>query len=253
MIGTILDIVIAFLLFATVIYCIKLSKKITLIHQGKEELNQFIRDFNDSITRAEENISELKNLGSETEERLQEHVQKARYLANDLSFLMDKGEKISNTLEHNLTMSKAVSNNLNANRSKLTQDNRNRLVAEKDNQAARKKAQEDMIQQRKRKEIEKLLKMNENTKLATSKNINQPSNSRTSSFMTHEKRKALDDVLEQIAIKKSGRIYDNNQSSQSTQKRNVVNTKPLSGGNRKEVVFDKRRLSEALKTAQNSE
>jgi len=278
MIGTVLDIVIAFLLLATVIYCIKLSRKITLIHQGKEELNDFIHDFNNAIVRAEENISELKNIGSETEEKLQEHVQKARFLANDLSFLMDKGEKISSSLEHNLTMSKVVAKSFNSNQSRLMQENKTSKNIKPQFSNVRKNienTEEVNDRDKKRKEIEKLLNMNEISK--SNKNIQNPNldtnigsnieqsqmavqpeaNGQLISPMTHGKRKALDEVLEQIASRKnevsSGGQQVVNSSSQINLTETAVNqvTKP-SATSKGGVVFDKRRLSEVLKTAQES-
>ena len=74
MTGVILDTIIAGLLFVTVVYCVRLSRKITLLHQGKEELNQFINEFNHAIMRADDNIKQLRQLGGETNEKLQERV-----------------------------------------------------------------------------------------------------------------------------------------------------------------------------------
>lgn len=296
MIGTILDIVIAFLLLATVIYCIKLSRKITLIHQGKEELNEFIRDFNDAIVRAEDNIAELKDIGSDTEEKLQEHVQKARYLANDLSFLMDKGEKISSNLEHNLNMSKVVAKSFNANQSRFKKENGQRQSGQtaRSGQSASgnivsqaRDIEERNNREKKRQEIERLLNLNESKRASQ---INNQPNANTSfdanvdnnnislqqqidkvprldqsvqvkpqdqniESMTIGKRKALDEVLEQIASRKNVVKNDaditNSQMQDGIGNADIRDVKPSPGG-KGGVVFDKRRLSEVLKTVQES-
>jgi hypothetical protein len=104
----ILDIFIAALLLTTVLYCWKLSRRITLLHEGKEDLNLFIQDFNKAILRAEDNIDQLKTIGESTDEKLNDHIQKARFLANDLSFLMDKGEHIADNLERQIGASRTV-------------------------------------------------------------------------------------------------------------------------------------------------
>jgi len=105
-IDSLLDYVIASLLVMTVLYCWKLSRKIALLHASKHELNQFIEDFNQAIERAEHNIVQLKEAGEEADLHLKDHVNKARFLANDLSFLMEKGENTADRLEHLIELSK---------------------------------------------------------------------------------------------------------------------------------------------------
>ncbi len=106
--SVLLDCLIAALLFLTVIYCWKLSRRITFLHEGKDDFNKFIGDFNNAILRAEDNVSQLKTLGEETDQTLNENIKKARFLANDLSFLMDKGEHVADVLERQIGASRAV-------------------------------------------------------------------------------------------------------------------------------------------------
>ena len=110
--GLILDGIISLLLVTTIIYCWKLGRKITQLKQGKKELAEFLLEFSDSIKKAESNISELKELGSRTDEVLCEHIKKARFLANDLSFLMGKGENVAEALEHFIEAARPTRRNL---------------------------------------------------------------------------------------------------------------------------------------------
>ncbi len=96
----VLDVVIALLLFVTIVYCWRLSRKLALLHQGKEEMRDFINDFNSAISRADESIAQLKLLSAETDGQLKEDIQKARFLANDLAFLVEKGDNMADELEH---------------------------------------------------------------------------------------------------------------------------------------------------------
>lgn len=104
----ILNIVISILLFITVILGIKLGKRITAFNRSKEELSKFLVDFNSSIERAEKNINELKATGTQVDENLKSQIKKARFLANDLSFLSEKGENVASTLEDKISMSRDV-------------------------------------------------------------------------------------------------------------------------------------------------
>lgn len=107
-----LDGIITILLVVTISYCWRLSKKIALLNESRHELNQFLENFNSAIFRAENNITQLKVLGGDADEKLCEHIQKARFLANDLSFLMDKGEHVADDLEHKISISRSVSRNI---------------------------------------------------------------------------------------------------------------------------------------------
>jgi hypothetical protein len=95
----ILNSVIAVLLIVTIAYCWRLSKKISLLNSSKQDLMRFLDEFNSSISRAERNINELKQMGSIVDETLKQQIKKARFLANDLSFLTEKGEQIADNLE----------------------------------------------------------------------------------------------------------------------------------------------------------
>ncbi len=101
-----LNIVISILLAITVILGIKLGKRINAFNKSKEELAKFLIDFNSSIERAERNINELKATGTQVDENLKSQIKKARFLANDLSFLSEKGENVASTLEDKISMSR---------------------------------------------------------------------------------------------------------------------------------------------------
>lgn len=106
MFGLIFESFIALLLVVTIGYCWRLSKRITLLHKSRQELNKFIQDFNTAIARAEHNIEELKVLGKEADVSLASHIEQAKYLTNDLSFLMEKGETVADNLEQQLEVAR---------------------------------------------------------------------------------------------------------------------------------------------------
>lgn len=102
-----LEILVVLLLVVTVIFAWKLSKRINELQRSKEEMARFILDFDAAIKRAQTNIEDLKTLGEETDNQLVDHINKARFLANDLSFLMEKGNNVADALEHYIEQSKS--------------------------------------------------------------------------------------------------------------------------------------------------
>ncbi len=104
----ILNIVISILLAITVIMALKLGRKIVAFNATKEELAKFIGEFNEAINRAEKNINELKATGTTVDENLKSQIKKARFLANDLSFLAEKGENVATQLDEKISMSREM-------------------------------------------------------------------------------------------------------------------------------------------------
>ncbi len=105
-IDILLNVGIGLLLVITIIFCLNLTRKISAFNSNKTELAQFLLDFNDSIHRAEKNINLLKELGSNVDENLKAQIKRARFLANDLSFLSEKGESVAQNLEGKINITR---------------------------------------------------------------------------------------------------------------------------------------------------
>lgn len=107
----ILDGIVALLLATTILYCWRMSKKIASLHSSRRELQKFLDDFNQSIERANASIALLKALSVETDTSLRGHIDKARFLSNDLAFLTHKANNIANKLEDYIAGSRVVDPN----------------------------------------------------------------------------------------------------------------------------------------------
>lgn len=107
-IDVILNVFIALLLLITIVFCLILSRRISVFNSNKKELGKFLLDFNDSIMKAEKNINLLKEMGSQVDENLKVQIKRARFLANDLSFLSEKGETVAQSLEGKIHLSRDV-------------------------------------------------------------------------------------------------------------------------------------------------
>jgi len=93
-----LDIVIAALLIATIVYASVLNRKLATLRNTKQEMEALATRLVDSTERAEKALSELKAAASEDGGNLEKNVSAARGLVDDLRFLVDKGTALADRL-----------------------------------------------------------------------------------------------------------------------------------------------------------
>lgn len=95
----ILDVLLAGLLVATIVFCGKLNRRVRVLQDSKSDLATLITQFNQTTERASDTIEELKSTSKKIVEQMQVKINKANYLADDLNFMIEKGEKIAGNLE----------------------------------------------------------------------------------------------------------------------------------------------------------
>ena len=100
--GLVLDIVIALLLVATIIYAVILNRQLGALRRNKDELSKVIANFNEATIRAESAIPRLKRAAEESKLSLQERIDKAQALRDDLSFMIERGDNMANRLENSV-------------------------------------------------------------------------------------------------------------------------------------------------------
>ncbi len=83
------------LLLATIIYCLKLNKRIRLLQDSKSELAHIIREFDESTKRATQNINEIHAATMRISDNIQHKIDKANFLADDLEVLISRGNKMA--------------------------------------------------------------------------------------------------------------------------------------------------------------
>ena len=91
----ILDIAVAGLLVMTIVYAIRLNRRLTVMRQDRDELAAIAANFDKAASRAGDSIAKLKA----STESLQEGVRKAESLRDDLAFLLDRGGSAADRLE----------------------------------------------------------------------------------------------------------------------------------------------------------
>lgn len=91
----ILDVLVAVLLVFTIAYAILLNRRLGSLRKDKTDLEKLAATFGQATVRAEESIGRLKI----TADALQDSIDKAEALRDDLSFLIDRGGSAADRLE----------------------------------------------------------------------------------------------------------------------------------------------------------
>ena len=95
MTGLLLDAAVALLLLATIFYCVLLNRRLSALRASYDDLQRLLGGFSRSIERAEAGITGLKIAAQEVGGDLQERIDKARALADELAFLTDNGDRLA--------------------------------------------------------------------------------------------------------------------------------------------------------------
>jgi hypothetical protein len=93
-----LDVVVALLLVATIVYAAMLNRRLSGLRSNKAELEALIHSFGEACARAEAGVKTLRTATDEAT-RLQAYLDRSQALRDDLSFLLDRGSNLADRLE----------------------------------------------------------------------------------------------------------------------------------------------------------
>lgn len=94
----ILDLLIAGLLVATIVYAIQLNRQLIRLRESRSEMEGLIRSFNEATARAESGIKSMRRTAAETGEGLQKSVDRAQSLRDELQFLVEAADSLARRL-----------------------------------------------------------------------------------------------------------------------------------------------------------
>lgn len=97
-VSLIAEFLVAVLLVATIVFCFSLNRRLGSLRDSQDEMRQLIGDFDRAISEARVGIANLKQAGDEADVKLQERIKQARGLADELSFLVDRGDRLAERL-----------------------------------------------------------------------------------------------------------------------------------------------------------
>jgi hypothetical protein len=102
-----LDLIVSGLLITTIGYAVMLNSRLTALRKNRDDLAKIIVSFNEATVRAESSIPKLKRAAEEAGGGLQERVEKAQSLRDDLAFMIERADTMANRLENAVRSARA--------------------------------------------------------------------------------------------------------------------------------------------------
>lgn len=97
-----LNLVLAVLLAAVIVYAWRLHKRLGTWRDGKAELDRTIKEFNEAAKRAEAAVADLKNAGEAAGRLLEDQTRKAISLKDDLEYIVARAEPVADRAAENV-------------------------------------------------------------------------------------------------------------------------------------------------------
>jgi ABC-type transporter Mla subunit MlaD len=102
-IGLIVELALTGLLAVTLVYCIVLERRLAAVRRGQEGLKSTIGELNSAIANAGASMRALKATAAGAADTLDERLQRARGLIDELSLLAASGERIAERFDRAVT------------------------------------------------------------------------------------------------------------------------------------------------------
>jgi Tfp pilus assembly protein PilO len=106
---TLLDVLIALLLAATIAYAFILNRKLTRLRNDRSEMEALISRLINATDDAQKGIEALRTHASEVGERLQKGLEQSRGRADELAFLIERAEGMARRLNAGSVAQKSAS------------------------------------------------------------------------------------------------------------------------------------------------
>lgn len=95
------------LLAITIGYCWLLNRRIKILQDSRGEMAKLLKHFDESTQRASESIVALQAASKKIGEHIQQRIDKANYLIDDLTYMIEKGNKLANQMEAGFAVGRA--------------------------------------------------------------------------------------------------------------------------------------------------
>jgi len=92
------DVVVAVLLVVTIVYAVILNRKLSALRDAKAEMQQLLVGFAEATGKAERGLAAFRDAAAGVGRDLQRQIECGRALADDLSFLVQRGGNLADRL-----------------------------------------------------------------------------------------------------------------------------------------------------------
>ena len=103
----ILDVFLVALLAATLVYIARLNRRLDAMRAGREEFEALVKRFTSATEQAQANVNAMKAAADDAGKGLQEEIDRARGLREDLAFLADRANGLADQLEAAISRARA--------------------------------------------------------------------------------------------------------------------------------------------------
>ncbi|MBX6370149.1 MAG: hypothetical protein IRZ04_19390, partial [Rhodospirillales bacterium] len=97
--GIVLDIVVALMLAAAIGYAYVLERRLRALRTDRAELEALVGRLAEATVRAEAGVAGLRAAANEAGGDLQQRIERAQSLRDDLGYMLDRGVEIADRLE----------------------------------------------------------------------------------------------------------------------------------------------------------
>ncbi|MDZ5760936.1 DUF6468 domain-containing protein [Lyticum sinuosum] len=126
MLEIILNIVIIVILGVTIAFCIRLERRINSLKNNKNEITTALMNLDKTLGASQQNIDDLRELGSTTLYKLTQQNNSAKELIHDIRFIIDRGNVLADRLEELIYNVKESINKIEKNPQKKTSVKKNK-------------------------------------------------------------------------------------------------------------------------------
>jgi hypothetical protein len=95
LVSLLLDLLVVGMLVTTVVFCARLNRRILVLQDSKGDMAQLIRQFDEATQKASNAVGELQDASAKLQDDMNTKIQKANFIADDLAFMIEKGNKVA--------------------------------------------------------------------------------------------------------------------------------------------------------------
>ena len=99
----VLDLALIGLLIVGIGYAVRLTRQLTGLRASRSEMERFVLDFSTTVERAEAGVRGLKQAARSGGDDLEQMIEKAQMLRDELHFLVESADKIATRLSESAT------------------------------------------------------------------------------------------------------------------------------------------------------
>lgn len=117
-----LDLFVIVVLVTTIIFSVRLNKRLEKLYRNREEMEQFFDKVTESLHSSEKRIRQLHTSDEELFQKAQDDLKKAETTRDDLAFLNERGNELAERLDASIRVARELKKTLESIEQSYEQD-----------------------------------------------------------------------------------------------------------------------------------